>query len=136
MTKKDLAKAIADRLKVNQLLVLEIIQSTFEGIIDTLVREGRLELRNFGVFEVKKREARLARNPRTGQRVQVPPRFVVTFKPGREMELRVAQLTALPHKRRRRRRTPPSGGTAAPARDGGQASSGSPAPTEQGAYDR
>jgi len=49
-------------------------------------------LRNFGVFEVKKRAARKARNPRTGAKVYVPEKFVVTFKPGKEMEERVREL--------------------------------------------
>jgi hypothetical protein len=49
-------------------------------------------LRNFGVFEVKQRKARKARNPRTGDRVDVPPKNVVTFKPGKEMEERVRQM--------------------------------------------
>ena len=70
----------------------EIVQKTFDAIVETLVEEGRIELRNFGVFEVKRRAARKARNPRTGQRVDVPEKFVVTFKPGKEMEERVRQL--------------------------------------------
>jgi integration host factor subunit beta len=48
------------------------------------------------VFEVKKRKAKQARNPRTGAKVQVPERFVVKFKPGQEMTERVAQLTNVP----------------------------------------
>jgi hypothetical protein len=56
------------------------------------VEEQRIELRNFGVFEVKKRAARKARNPRTGQRVDVPQKFVITFKPGKEMEEKVREL--------------------------------------------
>jgi nucleoid DNA-binding protein len=68
------------------------VQKTFDAIVETLCEEGRIELRNFGVFEVKKRAARKARNPRTGQRVDVPQKFVVTFKPGKEMEEKVRQL--------------------------------------------
>jgi hypothetical protein len=49
-------------------------------------------LRNFGVFEVKRRAARKARNPRTGDKVFVPEKFVVTFKPGKEMEERVREM--------------------------------------------
>jgi nucleoid DNA-binding protein len=94
VTKKDLAKQIAEAVEVNQMLVLKIVQKTFDGITDTLVKDGRIELRNFGVFEVKKRRPREARNPRTGARVMVPQRFVVTFKPGREMEQRIAALLA------------------------------------------
>jgi integration host factor subunit beta len=92
VTKKDLAKRIAHDVGVNQMLALDIVQRTFDGIIETLVQERRIELRNFGVFEVKKRKPREARNPRTGDRVTVPQRFVVTFKPGREMEERIAAL--------------------------------------------
>jgi len=92
VTKKDLAKMIADQLQVNQLLALQIVQMTFDGITETLVTEGRIELRNFGVFAVKERHPRSARNPRTGEPVQVPRRLVVTFKPGRDMELQVARF--------------------------------------------
>lgn len=77
---------------MTQLKTKEIVQKTFDAIVETLVEEGRIELRNFGVFEVKKRAARKARNPRTGQRVDVPEKFVVTFKPGKEMEEKVRKL--------------------------------------------
>ena len=70
----------------------EIVQKTFDAIVETLVEERRIELRNFGVFEVKKRAARKARNPRTGDKVYVPEKFVVTFKPGKEMEEKVREL--------------------------------------------
>jgi len=92
VTKKDIVKAISDQIGMTQLKTKEIVQQTFDAIIDTLVRERRIELRNFGVFEVKKRAARKARNPRTGTRVDVPEKFVVTFKPGKHMEERVRQL--------------------------------------------
>ena len=77
---------------LTQLKTKEIVQKTFDAIVDTLVTEKRIELRNFGVFEVRKRAARKARNPRTGQKVLVEEKFVVTFKPGKEMEERVRQL--------------------------------------------
>jgi nucleoid DNA-binding protein len=70
----------------------EIVQKTFDAIVETLVEERRIELRNFGVFEVKQRAARKARNPRTGDKVYVPEKFVVTFKPGKEMEEKVREL--------------------------------------------
>ena len=93
MTKKDMAKAIGERAGIPQVQAREIVQGVFEGITETLVREGRIELRNFGVFEVKKRKPRLARNPRTGEKVAVPEKLVVTFKPGLEMEERVCRTT-------------------------------------------
>ncbi len=92
MTKKEIVKTISEEIGLTQLKTKEIVQKTFDAIVETLVEERRIELRNFGVFEVKKRAARKARNPRTGQRVDVPEKFVVTFKPGKEMEERVRQL--------------------------------------------
>jgi integration host factor subunit beta len=94
VTKKEIVKTISDSCGLTQLQTKEIVQKTFEAIIETLVEDPRhrIELRNFGVFEVKKRAARKARNPRTGDRVDVPSKWVVTFKPGKEMEEKVLQL--------------------------------------------
>jgi nucleoid DNA-binding protein len=96
VTKKEIVKQISERIGLTQLKTKEIVQLTFDAIVDTLLEVGRIELRNFGVFEVKQRKARKARNPRTGQRVDVPPKNVVTFKPGKEMEERVRQMTHVP----------------------------------------
>ena len=92
MTKKEIVKTISEEIGLTQLKTKEIVQKTFDAIVETLVEERRIELRNFGVFEVKKRAARKARNPRTGERVEVPEKWVVTYKPGKEMEERVRQL--------------------------------------------
>lgn len=93
MTKKEIVKTISEDIKgLTQLQTKEIVQKMFDAIVKTLVEEKRIELRNFGVFEVKRRAARKARNPRTGQRVDVPAKWVVTFKPGKEMEEKVRQL--------------------------------------------
>ena len=96
MTKKDMTKAIAEEMGLTQDQAREIIQRVFDSITETLLNEGRLELRNFGVFEVKERRPRRARNPRTGEAVEVPAKLVVTFRPGREMEERVGRLTKVP----------------------------------------
>jgi len=92
VTKKEIVKTISDEIGLTQLKTKEIVQKTFDAIVETLVEERRIELRNFGVFEVKQRAARKARNPRTGAKVNVPEKFVVTFKPGKEMEERVREL--------------------------------------------
>lgn len=92
MTKKEIVKTISEEIGMTQLKTKEIVQKTFNAIVDTLVEEHRIELRNFGVFEVKKRAARKARNPRTGEKVFVPEKFVVTFKPGKEMEEKVREM--------------------------------------------
>jgi integration host factor subunit beta len=92
VTKKEIVKTISEEIGLTQLKTKEIVQKTFDAIVETLVEERRIELRNFGVFEVKQRAARKARNPRTGAKVFVPEKFVVTFKPGKEMEEKVRQL--------------------------------------------
>ncbi len=92
MTKKEIVRTISEEIGLTQLQTKEIVQKTFDAIVETLVGEGRIELRNFGVFEVKRRAPRKARNPRTGDKVFVPEKFVVTFKPGKEMEERVREL--------------------------------------------
>jgi len=97
VTKKDMAKAIAQETGLTQLQAQEIVQKVLDSITATLLHDGRIELRNFGVFKVKKRPPRQARNPRTGEKVTVPARMVVTFKPGREMEEQVSQLKRLPN---------------------------------------
>ena len=97
MTKKEIVKQISERANLTQLKTKEIVQWTFDAIVETLIQEGRIELRNFGVFEVKCRKARKARNPRTGDKVDVPPKNVVTFKPGKEMEEKVRNLKHLPN---------------------------------------
>ena len=109
VTKKEIVKTISDEIGLTQLKTKEIVQKTFDAIVDTLVEDtrsnlskggnsalGRIELRNFGVFEVKRRAARKARNPRTGEKVFVGEKFVVTFKPGKEMEDRVRNLESAP----------------------------------------
>jgi nucleoid DNA-binding protein len=96
VTKKEIVKQISDDLGLTQLKVKDIVQQTFDAIVATLLREGRIELRNFGVFEVKRRKARKARNPRTGEPVEVEPKNVVTFKPGKEMEEKVRLKKSVP----------------------------------------
>ncbi|MGC8638895.1 MAG: HU family DNA-binding protein [Isosphaeraceae bacterium] len=92
MTKKEIVKRISEDIGLTQLKTKDIVQRTLDAIIQTLVSEGRIELRNFGVFEVKRRAPRKARNPRTGEKVYVPAKNVVTFKPGKEMEELVRKM--------------------------------------------
>ena len=92
MTKREIVQTIAEELGLTQHQTEQIVQKTFDSIVNALVEDGRVELRNFGVFEVKVRRPRKARNPRTGQPVEVPAKTVVVFKPGRIMEEKVALL--------------------------------------------
>jgi nucleoid DNA-binding protein len=86
VTKNDLVVKIAKATGLRQVDIKRIVQMTLDGLVDVLATEGRVELRNFGVFKVKERKARKARNPRTGEEVMVPAKRVVTFKPGKLME--------------------------------------------------
>ena len=92
MTKRDIPKAVAAKTGVPAFQAKEIVQKTLDSIVATLITERRVELRGFGVFEVKKRAARNARNPRTGEKVFVPERLVVKFTPSSEMQTRLRSL--------------------------------------------
>ena len=91
MTKKDIIRRIADDLGRTTIETAPIVQKTLDAIINVLAAEGRVELRNFGIFAVKRRKPRQARNPRTGEKIMVGERVTVTFKPGRIVEERVAR---------------------------------------------
>lgn len=114
-TKKEIVRTISEEIDLTQLKTKEIVQKTFDAIVDALVEEGRIELRNFGVFEVKRRAPRKARNPRTGDKVYVPAKYVVTFKPGKEMEERVKELERKEAEEARAREMGQSAPTAPPA---------------------
>lgn len=89
MTKKDIALKIAEETGIKQIDVKRVIQKTFDHIIDSLSKGETIELRNFGVFKVKTRKSRVGRNPKTGTKVPIPERKVVTFKAGMIMKSRV-----------------------------------------------
>lgn len=74
--------------------VLEVVQKTLDYISEALAKGETVELRNFGVFEVKVRKPRIGRNPNQPEKdVRIPPRAVVKFKPGKEMREEVLKLT-------------------------------------------
>ena len=127
VTKKDIVRTIAEQLDLPQLRTKELVQKTFDALIETLVQEGRIELRNFGVFQIKRRDARVARNPRTGERVPVQAKSVVTFKPGKEMEARVREMD-----RRKAEEPPPTSEPPAPLDDEPTQSSPEQAKTGEG----
>jgi len=89
VTKKEIVQSIADKMHADHAAVKEVVQRCLDTIIDIVAAEGRLELRNFGVFEVKKRAARKARNPRTNQEVFVPEKVVLTFQAGKNVSKRI-----------------------------------------------
>lgn len=88
-TKKDIVRAIAERLGTPQLRTKDLVEMTFDALIQTLAEQGRVELRNFGIFQVRHLPERRARNPRTGETVVAGAKNVVVFKPGKEMSARI-----------------------------------------------
>src|SRR6267378_5702965 len=94
MTKRDLVVRISNETGIVQQNVLEIVQKTLDYIAEAVSQGKKVELRNFGVFEVKVRKARIGRNPNAPENdVRIPPRAVVKFKPGKEMREAVLRLT-------------------------------------------
>lgn len=93
MTKRDLVVRISNETNLGQQQVLEVIQKTLDYISEALSKRETVELRNFGVFEVKTRKARVGRNPNAPETdVPIPARSVVKFKPGKEMREEVIKL--------------------------------------------
>ena len=95
MTKRDLVVRISQETGLIQEDVLKVIQLTLDNISDALAQGETIELRNFGVFEVKIRKARVGRNPNSPERdVPIPTRSVVRFKAGKVMREAVLKLPA------------------------------------------
>jgi integration host factor subunit beta len=85
-TKKDLIERVAQETQLPRGDVRRAVQSFLEHVIDELAKGNRLEFRDFGVFEIRERAGRVAQNPKTLERVSVPPRKSVRFKVGRLMQ--------------------------------------------------
>jgi len=84
-TKQDLIDRIAESTGTKRTLVKTVVQNFFDEIVAELGKCNRLEFRDFGVFETKTRPARIAQNPKTLEKVEVPAKRRVVFKPGRLM---------------------------------------------------
>ncbi len=91
VTKKELIDRIAEKTGNKRIAVKRIVQGFLDEVINELGHGNRLEFRDFGVFETKERAARIAQNPKTLQRVQVPPKRTVKFKVGRLMKQKLQE---------------------------------------------
>lgn len=89
MTKKEIVLKIAEEADIKQIDVKKVVQKTLDEIVAALTRGETVELRNFGIFKVKTRKARVGRNPKTGVTVPIPEKKVVTFKSGMIMKKKV-----------------------------------------------
>jgi nucleoid DNA-binding protein len=97
LTKRDLVLRICEDTGLVQQHVFDIVQRTFDHVTKALAKGEKVELRNFGIFEVRVRKARTGRNPSApGIEVPIPERCVVKFKAGREMRLEVGKLAPKP----------------------------------------
>ncbi len=94
MTKRDLVVRISNETGMVQQQVLDVVQKTLDYIAEAVTKGQTVELRNFGVFEVKIRKARVGRNPNAPETdVPIPQRAVVKFKPGKEMREAALKLS-------------------------------------------
>jgi len=99
MIKSELVLKIAEQNPhLYQRDVENIVNAILDTIADALARGDRVELRGFGAFSVKKRDARVGRNPRTGETVSVNEKVIPVFKTGKEMRLRLNETPAKPAK--------------------------------------
>ncbi len=86
VTKKELVDRIAEQTRQKRVKVKQVVQLFLDEVVEELGRGNRLEFREFGVFQTKLRAARVAQNPKTLERVHVPPKRTVKFKVGRLMK--------------------------------------------------
>ena len=107
MTKAELVEEVSRVSDLTKKHSEVIVDTVFESIIDALKRGDKIELRGFGSFRLRKREPRKGRNPKTGDKVDVPPKRVPYFKPGKELKDLINRETG-----------EPADGTPAPPADG------------------
>lgn len=86
MIKLDIVNAVVERTKISRTKAEQAVETVFEAMKNALGRGQRIELRRFGVFQVKPRKTGIGRNPRTGEEVAIPPGKAVRFKPGKELQ--------------------------------------------------
>jgi nucleoid DNA-binding protein len=100
LTKREIVVRLNEETGLVQTQVSDVVQKTLNYIAEALAKGDKVELRNFGVFEVKIRKARVGRNPRSPETdVPIPARAVVKFKAGKEMRAVVLKLTPQPTKK-------------------------------------
>lgn len=86
MTKADLVEEVIRVSSLGKKQAESIVNTIFGSIVEALRRDDKIELRGFGSFRVRRRRSRQGRNPKTGDRVDVPPKRIPYFKPGKELK--------------------------------------------------
>ncbi|GAB4322888.1 MAG: hypothetical protein Kow0059_18120 [Candidatus Sumerlaeia bacterium] len=87
MIKADITKKLAARFNMDEELAARVVDSIIDSLMEVIHEDGRLELREFGVFQVKQRKARIGRNPKNKKEYPIPSRKVVTFKAGKDIKV-------------------------------------------------
>ena len=86
MIKLDIVNAVVNKTGVTRTKAEQAVETVFDAMKKALGKGERIELRRFGVFNVRPRKTGIGRNPRTGQEVSIPPGKAVRFKPGKELQ--------------------------------------------------
>ena len=86
MIKLDIVNAVVAQTGISRAKAEQAVETVFAALKEALGRGDRIELRRFGVFNVKPRKTGIGRNPRTGEEVSIPPGKAVRFKPGKELQ--------------------------------------------------
>lgn len=92
MTKSELIEVVAERIDIPKNRAYDVVNAIFDAMKDALIEEDRIELRGFGSFSIREYDARVGRNPRTGEEVFVDAKKSVHFKVGKELRERVDVL--------------------------------------------
>lgn len=95
MNKAELVNYVADALEISKKDAKEVVTATIDGIVEGILTEGKVSLVGFGTFSAVKREARTARNPQSGEPVEVPEKYVPKFKPSNNLKLALAEIDEL-----------------------------------------
>ena len=85
MIKADIINRVAEDARITKVKAVEAVVAVFEAMKAAMQRGERIELRGFGVFQVKPRKKGIGRNPRTGREVKIPPGKAIRFKPGKNL---------------------------------------------------
>ncbi len=98
MTKADLVQRVADTIGpgVTKRDCAVVVDAFLNAVKDAMAEHQNIEIRGFGTFKVRERKSRLARNPRTGDPVEVPARAVPIFKPSKDLRVQVSDGTKVP----------------------------------------
>ena len=91
LTKADLVEEVARVTQLTKKQAESIVNLVFQTIVDSLRAGRKIELRGFGSFRIRNRGARIGRNPKTGEKVEVPPKRIPYFKPGKELKEQLNQ---------------------------------------------